>query len=154
MKAPLRRQYQVYIDRPPEVVWAFHTDLSNHPRTCPPRNREQVLKGLNEPLHEGSRLVFRARHAGFWRTLEAEIAEWNPPASFVSRQVRGPFRSWTHRHKFAPFQRGTLMTDQIEYRPPFGLLGLFADRLWLGSYLDRLFAYRQQTAKRLLEEGD
>lgn len=147
-----RRQYQVYIDCPPESVWAFHTDLSNHARTCPPEQREQIVKGLETPLSAGARVVLRARHGGFWRTLEAEIADWNPPAGFTSRQVRGPFKSWTHRHRFAPFQRGTLMTDQIEYRLRFGPLGSLVDRLWLGRHLDRFFRYRHQTAKHLLEQ--
>ena len=154
MPTTTRRHYQLYIDRPPEVVFAFHADLANHPRTSPPRTREQVVQGLGEPLREGARVVFRARHGGRWRRLEAEIVEWNPPASFVSRQVRGPFRTWTHRHAFRPFQRGTLLTDQIEYRLPYGLLGRIADRLWIGKHLDRFFAYRQNAAKIFLEQED
>ena len=149
---PARRQYQIYIASPPETVFAFHADLNNHPRTCPPGQREQIVKGLEDPLKECARVVFRARHGGRFRTLEAEIAEWDPPRGFVSRQVRGPFRSWTHRHTFRPFQRGTLMTDQIEYRPPWGPLGALVNAVWLGGHLDRFFAYRQQAAKRLLEE--
>lgn len=148
----IHRQYQIYVDRPPDAVWRFQTDLSNHPRTSPPRTREQVLRGLNTPLAQGVRIAFRARHGLFLSTLEAEIVEWDPPTQFVDRQVRGPFRSWTHRHTFRPFQNGTLMTDRIEYRVPFGILGLLADRLWLGKHLDRFFAYRQQAAKRLLEK--
>lgn len=148
-----RRQYQIYIDRPPETVFAFHADISNHPRTCPPEQREQILHGAGQPLHDGTRILFRAKHGGRWRTLEAEIAEWDPPKGFVSRQMHGPFRSWTHRHTFRPFQRGTLLTDQIEYRVPYGLFGLLANRLWLGRHLDRFFTYRQQAAKRLLEQN-
>ncbi len=147
-----RRQYQIYIDRPPEAVWAFHTNLSNHRRISPPEQDEQVVEGLDAPLDLGARVVFRARHGGLFHTLEAEIAEWDPPFLFVSRQVRGPFESWTHRHKFDPFQQGTLMTDQIEYEAPYGLLALPVDRFWLGKHLDRLFAYRQKEAKRLLEQ--
>ena len=151
---PTRRHYQIYIDRPPEAVFAFHADLSNHPRTSPPQMREQVLKGLEEPLGEGARVVFRARHAGRWQRLEAEIVQWDPPVSFVSRQVRGPFRAWTHRHAFRPFQSGTLLTDQIEYQLPYGILGRLADQLWVGPHLDRFFAYRQSAAKIFLEQEE
>lgn len=148
-----RRQYQIYIDRLPEQVWAFHTDLSNHPQMAPPGQQEQVLRGFTSPLKHGARVVFRARHGGGWRTLEAQITEWEPPSLFVSRQVKGPFAAWTHRHKFSPFQHGTLMTDQIEYRAPFGVFGRIADWVWLRKHLDRTFAYRQQAAKRLLEQA-
>lgn len=148
----LRRQYTIFIDRPPEAVFSFHANLKNHPRTCPPDQREEVIAGLETPLENGARVTFRARHGGIWRTLEAEIADWNPPHGFTSRQVSGPFAVWIHRHKFTEFQTGTLMSDQIEYAIPAGPLGLLAERLWLGEHLDRFFAYRQKEAKRLLEQ--
>lgn len=150
---PIRRQFQIHIDRPPETVFAFVTDLANHPRTSPPEQNEQVLQGWGAPLGRGTRIVFRARHGLIYHTLEAEIAEFDPPALLVDRQIKGPFAAWTHRHRFAPFQQGTLMTDQIEYVPPYGPLGLLVDRLWLGRHLDRFFQYRQQATKRYLEQG-
>lgn len=148
----IRRQWQIFIDRPVEAVWDFHVDLKNHPRTCPPNEKEEILEGTDTPLANGARVTFRARHGGAWRTLTAEISDWNPPHGFTGRQISGPFASWTHRHRFAPFQTGTLMTDQIEYAVPAGPLGLIADRLWLAAHLDRFFNYRQKEAKRLLEQ--
>ena len=113
MPPPNRRQYQIFIARPPEDVFAFHADLRNHPRTSPSQQREQVIRGADAPLREGARVAFRARHGGLWRTLEAEIIDWDPPRGFTSRQVCGPFAAWTHRHQFKPFQSGTLLTDQV-----------------------------------------
>jgi len=148
----VRRQYQIFIERPPEAVFAFQTNLKNHPRTCPPDQMEEVVSCTVTPLCEGAHITFRAKHGGVWRKLEAEIADWNPPNSFTSRQVKGPFGSWVHRHKFVPFQAGTLMTDQIEYTVPAGPLGILAEKLWLGSHLDEFFHFRQAEAKRLLEQ--
>jgi len=150
--AIIRRQYQVFIDRAPEDVFAFQADLRNHARLSPPDQEEEVT-GVSPigPLRLGSRVTFQAKHGGVRRNMEAEITEWNPPYGFTDRQVRGPFASWTHRHRFVAFQDGTLMTDLIEYEAPAGPLGALADKLWLGEHLEKFFNHRQQEAKRILE---
>lgn len=150
--APVRKQYQIFIDRPVEAVFAFHVNLKNHPRTCPPDQMEEIVSGGDTPLEEGSRVTFRAKHGALWRTLEAEICDWNPPSGFTSRQVKGPFGTWIHRHRFVPFQTGTLMTDSIEYTVPAGPLGALLNKVWLGTHLDEFFRFRQNEAKRLLEQ--
>lgn len=150
--ATTRRQYQIFIDRPPEAVFAFHAALKNHTRISPPDQQEEILTPLDTELGEGVRITFRAKHGGVFHTLESEIGEWNPPHGFVDRQISGPFASWTHRHRFVAFQSGTLMTDSIEYSAPAGPLGSLADKLWLGKHLDEFFHYRQKETKRLLEQ--
>lgn len=147
-----RRQYTIFIDRPPEAVCAFHANLKNHSRLCPPDQQEEIIAGGDDPLCEGAKVTFRARHGGLRHTLESEITEWDPPHGFTDRQVKGPFAAWIHRHKFVPFQTGTLMTDTIEYAVPAGPLGLLVEKLWLGEHLDRFFNHRQAEAKRLLEQ--
>lgn len=147
-----RKQFQIFIDRPPEAVFAFHASLRNHVRISPPDQHEEILTPLDIELGLGVRVQFRARHGGLVWTLESEIIEWDPPQGFTDRQVSGPFGSWIHRHRFTPFQTGTLLADTIEYSAPAGPLGALADRLWLGKHLDEFFRYRQQEAKRLLEQ--
>lgn len=149
----IRRQFQVFIDRSLEDVFAFHADLKNHARTSPPDQAEEVVAITPPgPLALGTQVTFKAKHGSVRRTLEAVIVEWNPPHGFTDRQVKGPFSTWTHRHKFVAFQDGTLMTDQIEYEAPAGPLGALADKLWLGEHLDRFFNHRQAEAKRILEQ--
>jgi ligand-binding SRPBCC domain-containing protein len=147
-----RRLYQLFIDRPPEAVFEFHANLKNHPRINPPESREEVVSPLDTELALGVHLSFRTRYSGLWHPLESEVVEWNPPFSFVDRQVTGPFASWSHRHRFVAFQTGTLMTDQIEYTPAGGPLGNLAEWLYLGKRLDEFFHHRQAEAKRLLEQ--
>lgn len=151
MAAPSRRQYQIYIERPVEVVFAFHTDLGNHVRIAPEDAPEEVVSGADTVLQLGACVTFRARHGAIWRTLTAKITEWSPPDGFVDEQIEGPFASWVHRHRFVPFQNGTLMTDILEYEVGSGPLGALAERVWLGKHLDHFFRYRQNEAKRLLE---
>jgi ligand-binding SRPBCC domain-containing protein len=152
----VRRQYQLFIDRPPAVVFGFRADLANHGRTAPAGQKEEVVHGAEAPLGPGARIGFRTRQGPFGllvTTLETEVVEWDPPHGFVIRQVRGPFAAFHHAQSFPPFQQGTLLTDRIDYRVPLGPLGWLADRLWLGPLLDQTFAHRQKAAKQLLEQG-
>ncbi|HVK01911.1 MAG TPA: SRPBCC family protein [Armatimonadaceae bacterium] len=147
-----RRQYQVFIDRVPEAVFAFHTNLRNHARLCPSDMPEEVLTDPEgAELAEGARVAYRITRGGIARPFNVEVFDWTPPHGWAVRQVEGPFASWTHRQRFAPFQGGTLLTDLIEYAPPAGPLGMLIDRLYLGAQMEKLFRHRQEEAKRLIE---
>jgi ligand-binding SRPBCC domain-containing protein len=70
---------------------------------------------------------------------------------FVDYQVRGPFASWSHYHRFVAVDEATTqVVDEIEARlrrhPLWTLIGL---GMWLG--LPLLFAYRGWKTRRLLE---
>jgi len=70
---------------------------------------------------------------------------------FVDCQVRGPFASWSHHHRFVVLDESTTrVVDEIEARlrrhPLWALVGL---GMWLG--LPLLFAYRGWKTRRLLE---
>jgi ligand-binding SRPBCC domain-containing protein len=73
------------------------------------------------------------------------------PKGFTDRQVRGPFRSWSHRHSFrAVDPQTTEVHDVIEAshrKHPFW--GLVSRLMWLGMPL--LFAFRARRTRALLE---
>jgi ligand-binding SRPBCC domain-containing protein len=146
----IRRQYQIFVDRPPEAVFAFFTTPRNYGRITPEETAFLLAEEPTGALSMGSHLKWRVRIGGLWRTLETEIFEWNPGDGFAERQVRGPFATWQHRRKFTVFTTGTLAAETIEYTPS-GPLGAFADKLGYGGQLDDLFAHRHQEAKRLME---
>ncbi len=46
---------------------------------------------------------------------------------------------------------GTLMTDIFEYESPLGILGKFADKLFLEKYITRLLTERNRVVKEFAE---
>jgi ligand-binding SRPBCC domain-containing protein len=75
------------------------------------------------------------------------------PTGFTDRQVRGPFRTWVHRHTFLPLDENvTEVRDEVTVAlrrhllwGPVGLL--------MQLSLPLLFAYRGWKTRRTLEAG-
>ena len=144
MSSPIRRQYQLYIERPPEAIFAFVTDLSNYARVCPEEQKEEAT-GVAQAV--GALVLFRG---GPWGDITATVSELDSPRLFALQQIEGPFASWTHRYKLTVFQQGTLLAEQFEYT----LKGLAVARERLPSTVklwDDWVRYRQSETKRILE---
>ena len=74
-----------------------------------------------------------------WRTL---LSAWQAPSHFVDEQERGPYALWHHTHSFRSLGGGTLISDRVRYRLPFGPLGRVAHRLWVRASLGAIFDFR------------
>ncbi len=73
------------------------------------------------------------------------------PNGFIDRQLRGPFRSWVHKHTFVPVEETVVeVVDEIELKlrphPWWALVGLI---MWLSMPL--LFGYRGRKTRRLIQ---
>jgi len=141
---PTRRQYQLYIERPLEAVFAFITEPSNHARLCPDDQKEEAT---GQVQGVGALVLFRG---GPWGSLTATVSEYESPRLFTLQQVEGPFASWQHRYKLTAFQQGTLLAEQFEYLPKG--LAVAKERLpSTGKVWDQWVRYRQSEAKKILE---
>lgn len=124
---------------PAETLWDWHLRPGAFERLTPPWTRVKMLD-VDRPLTEGSRAAFKVKTGPIWRRWTAEHRNLEPGRAFTDVQVSGPFRSWSHRHRFEP--RGadaSTLEDAVEYRLPFGG--------WLGagmieSQIARMFDYR------------
>jgi ligand-binding SRPBCC domain-containing protein len=144
VSSPIRRQYQLFIERPPEAVFAFVADLSNYARICPEDQKEEAT-GLAQGV--GALVLFRG---GPWGDITATVSEHDEPRLLSFQQVEGPFVSWTHRYKFSVYPNGTLLNEQFEYT----LKGLAIAKEKLPSTAklwDDWVRHRQSETKRILE---
>ncbi len=150
MSAHAIRQYQVYIERPPSVVFDFVADLRNRSRVSPPELPEVVLTDGDAALSIGGLVTVSTGRTGSRQRMTLEVVEWNPPESFAERQFEGPFAQWLHRRWVAPFQSGTLFSERIEYVSA-GAFGRAADRWLVGRRIDAWAQDRQSATKAILE---
>jgi ligand-binding SRPBCC domain-containing protein len=125
----------------PEVVFDLSTDVDLHQASMR-RSGERAAAGRTSGhIMFGESVTWRARHLGFRWTMTSRIDSFDRPVSFTDAQVRGPFGTYRHEHRFVAAGDGTVMTDVVEVAAPFGLLGRPFDGL-VARYLERLLTER------------
>jgi len=163
-------QFEDWVPFKVERVFLFFTNPQNLPRIMPPitdtridRVRlmapppspspiqaESSLAGVGSELETSFRLLPYFPLRAKWIARITEF-EWNH--HFADIQVRGPFRSWHHRHEMFPEVRegveGTMVRDRIEYEVAWGWFGELAQPI-LSKQIEGTFQYRQRILPDLL----
>ena len=134
-----------------KVVFAFHEAPDAFERLQPPWQKTEILQPPTS-LEVGTRVILRVKVGPFWQSMVAEHIAYEPGKMFADRMIEGPFAKWVHQHIVTP--RGPaecVLTDDIEYELPFGVLGrTFGGRFALNN-LERLFEYRHQVTRDACE---
>ena len=135
----------------PERVFAFHELPDALEPLTPPWETARVVKAAPN-LHIGATAIIETRLFGLiparW---VARHTAYDPPRMFEDVQVRGPFRSWKHRHIIEPHADGAILRDEVEYEPPFSVVGRLMSPLLVIPRLRRMFDYRHQVTREWCE---
>jgi len=148
----MRFTAHAHIRATPERVFAFHELPDALQRLTPPWEKMRVVQAAAS-LRPGSRAMVMVRVAPLvWIRTESLHTVYEPPELFVDEQVRGPFGAWRHRHRIVADGDGARLSDEVDFEPPFGLLGRpFAPWIVLPR-LRKLFAYRHDVTRAWCEE--
>jgi|TARA_X000001036_G_scaffold184921_1_gene174571 ligand-binding SRPBCC domain-containing protein len=72
-----------------------------------------------------------------------EITHVRAKEYFVDEQRFGPYTFWHHKHFIKEIEGGVIMEDVIHYKPPFGLIGVLLNFLFINSKLNSIFKHRE-----------
>jgi ligand-binding SRPBCC domain-containing protein len=133
----------------PEKVFPFFAEAVNLERLTPPELQFNIITPPPITMRLGTLIEYRLRLFGIPFKWLTRICRWNPPHEFVDEQLRGPYRTWIHTHRFRPEDGATLMEDEVHYRLPFFPVGETAYPL-VRWQLRRIFTFRRQAVARLL----
>lgn len=134
---------------PVEQVFPFFAAAENLERITPPELAFRIVTPTPITVAEGTLIDYRLRLFGVPFGWQTRISAWEPPWRFTDEQLRGPYRSWVHRHTFESADGGTRMTDQVTYGLP--LRPFSAPVLPLvRRQLDRIFRYRSEVIHAIL----
>ena len=129
----------LWVPRPRDEVFAFFANAANLEALTPRWLRFRILNPA-VVIETGARIDYRLTLHGIPLRWQSEISRWDPPASFVDEQRKGPYRRWVHTHTFASEGGGTRVGDSVEFTMPFEwLVGRFVMR-----DVQKIFAFRRQ----------
>ncbi len=132
------------------MLWTWHTNAGAFERLTPPWERVEVETAAR--VEAGARARFRIGAGPLCLRWEAEIGDVIPGSQFRDRQVRGPFATWEHTHRFLhEAEDRSVLEDEVRYRLPLGLLGALAGGGMVRRKLRRMFAYRHEVTRRDLD---
>jgi len=63
----------------------------------------------------------------------------------------GPYKLWHHQHLLTPTDKGIVMTDIVSYVPPLGILGKYANSVFIRQQLNYIFNYREKALNNLFK---
>jgi ligand-binding SRPBCC domain-containing protein len=135
-----------------EKVFAFHEAPDAFQRLQPPWQKTEIVQPPAS-LEVGTRVILRAKFGPLWQTVVAEHVAYEPAEMFVDRMVEGPFPKWIHKHIVTPKSEDQcILTDDIEFELPLGILGRALGGWIARRNLERLFDYRHQVTRKACEK--
>ncbi len=137
----------VRIARPGAEVFAWHERPGAFARLCPPWERVEMTRHVGG-IRDGARVSLRTKMGPFWAKWEIEHRDYIAGRQFRDVLLSGPFAKWEHLHRIEPEGEGAcVLTDEIHYRLPLGVIGRWGGAAFTRAQLGRMFAYRHAVTK-------
>jgi ligand-binding SRPBCC domain-containing protein len=141
--------YKLYqeqlLDTSTDQLWQFISHPGNLNKITPPELDFTIISEVPEKMYNGLLIEYDVKlpllGKSKWIT---EIKHIIPGKEFVDEQRIGPYRFWYHYHKIEEMETGVKMIDQVNYVPPYGILGRIVNTLLIRSKLRDIFDYRKQ----------
>lgn len=136
-------QKSVTINSNNDVVFNFHFDTNNLPKISPSFPKASLKSISDIPLKKDSTVTIELNFFLFKLDWEILIKKLEPNKLIGDFQQKGIFEYWYHSHIFDVKGEQVIMTDKVEFIPPFGIFGrLFLPLILL--QLSMMFNYRHK----------
>ena len=143
----------IIINAPIKVVFDLARSIDFHKESVKQTKEKAVAGKTSGLIGLGESVTWKAKHLGVWQKLESKITEFDFPNFFVDEMQKGIFKSFKHTHKFEMINVSkTKMIDVFDYKSPFGVLGKFADWLFLKKYMTNFILNRNLLIKNKAEK--
>jgi uncharacterized protein (TIGR01777 family) len=133
-----------FLPRPLPEVFSYFSRAENLEELTPPWLNFRIVSKSTPEITEKTLIDYRLRIHGLPVRWRSRIESWKPNESFVDTQLRGPYASWHHTHRFEAVAGGTLMHDEVFYRLPGGAPARALAEPWVRKDFERIFSYRRR----------
>lgn len=138
-------KYEQIIPTTKEKLWDFISSPRNLQKITPAYMGFEIKTELPKKMYPGMLIQYTVKPVlGIKMPWLTEITQVDEGNYFVDEQRVGPYTIWHHQHHLKEVENGILMTDIIDYVPPFGILGDIANSLFIKKQLAEIFEYRRK----------
>ncbi len=142
------------IAAPIETVFDLSRSIDLHVESTS-RTNERAIAGRTSGLIELDETVtWEATHFFVRQRLTVRITQFSRPTHFRDAMVSGAFSRFDHDHFFETCDTGTAMHDVFDFSSPFGVVGSFANWLFVTRHMRKLLSERNQLIKSVAESGN
>lgn len=136
--------FEQWVPKAKEEIFPFFAEAKNLESITPPSLNFRITSVSSDTISQGTEINYKLKIDGVpvkWKTL---IKDWNPPHMFSDNQEKGPYSKWYHIHKFEDLAGGTLMTDQVDFKIPLGVVGYLAAAWKVLGDVKNIFDFRRK----------
>lgn len=132
------------------TCWEFFSDPHRLKDITPEWLGFEVISEVPAEMYQGMVIEYRITPFTFVKTSwVTEITYISEGSFFVDEQRLGPYRFWHHKHFFEKKEKGVMMTDELHYCLPFGVVGDMMNTLIVRKKLEDIFDYRFKILEKL-----
>ena len=147
---------QKYIQTIPaelNTVWDFFSSPANLSKITPAKMNFRILHITGgEKMYDGQLISYKVSPFPFIRTRwTTEIKSVQQHKHFIDEQKFGPFSLWYHQHFFEQTANGVLMTDDVSYAIPLGILGRMVNSILVKKQVENIFAFRKKAIEEIFK---
>jgi len=134
-------------------VFRFHEHPENLLRISPPEFRLSILEA--DAPGPGGKVVLELRPLPMFNIRwTVRFTRYEPNNVIEDTMESGPFESWRHTRMFSETGYGTVFTEHIQYRLPYGALGRLIDRLFVRKRIIAMYGERHKEMKRVIDGAE
>jgi ligand-binding SRPBCC domain-containing protein len=141
-------QSEIVINAPRREVFSFFSKAENLEKLTPNWLQFKILTNLPIEIKKGSLIDYRLKFYGIPIKWKTEITLWDPPSRFIDTQLKGPYRTWIHEHRFIDMNDCTKMIDSVTYQAPGGLFSSIIVKLFVKNSVNKIFDFRSRIIKQ------
>ncbi len=134
-----------------QELFSWHGRPRAFERLAPPWEKIVILERQGG-IKDGDKVVLEMRQGPFRHRWVAVHRDYIEGQQFRDEQTQGPFAKWIHTHRFLPQpDNSSVLSDRIEYEPPFGFGGRWVAGGFLARKLEKVFSFRHTRTRNDLE---
>ena len=125
-------------------AWDFLSSPNNLELITPKSMDFNIIDWDKKKAYPGQIIQYTVRPIlGIKINWVTEITQVRDKEFFIDEQRFGPYTFWHHKHFIKEIEGGVIMEDVIHYKPPFGLIGVLLNFLFINSKLNNIFKHRE-----------